>query len=184
MTASVDNRRVVAFGGGTGMAALLAGLKECTRNITAVVTVSDNGGSSGILRYDYDIAPGDIRNCLLALADVDPLLAKALQYRFEEGDFKGHCLGNLLIAVIKKLVGSFEGSVRALNSLLNVCEPGLSLLQCARDDHVVHLSVKARNTAEIKDAPFPKHFQRVAKDLQFSFFWSVRRVEHQRDSRP
>ncbi|MBN1441096.1 MAG: YvcK family protein, partial [Planctomycetes bacterium] len=82
-TAGPAPPRVVAFGGGTGMAALLQGLKAYTDQITAVVTVTDNGGSSGRLRNDFDIAaPGDIRNCLIALADVDPVIAEAFQYRF------------------------------------------------------------------------------------------------------
>jgi uncharacterized cofD-like protein len=103
------------------MGVLLVGLKEHTSSITAVVTVSDNGGSSGLLRNDYDmVAPGDIRNCLLALADVDPLIAKAFQYRFDEGDFHGHCFGNVFITVLTRIVGSFEESVRVLNRLLGV----------------------------------------------------------------
>lgn len=121
MTASAKDLHVVAFGGGTGMAALIAGLKAHTPNITAVVTVSDNGGSSGLLRNDYDmVAPGDIRNCLLALADVDPLIVQAFQYRFDEGDFRGHCFGNVFITVLTRIVGSFEESVRVLNRLLGV----------------------------------------------------------------
>ena len=100
--------RIVAFGGGTGMAALLRGLKAYTDRITAVVTVTDNGGSSGRLRNDFDmVSPGDIRNCLMALADVDPLIAKAFQYRFDEAEFKGHCFGNLFITVLTRLVGDF-----------------------------------------------------------------------------
>ncbi|MGQ9589541.1 MAG: gluconeogenesis factor YvcK family protein [Planctomycetota bacterium] len=121
MTASAEGFRVVAFGGGTGMAALLAGLRRYTQDISAVVTVTDNGGSSGILRNDYDmVAPGDIRNCLIALADVDPLFLESLRYRFEDGDFKGHCFGNLFITVLTRIVGSFEESIRVMNRLLGV----------------------------------------------------------------
>lgn len=113
--------RVVAFGGGTGMAALLAGLRYHTPNITAVVTVTDNGGSSGRLRNDFNMAaPGDIRNCLIALAEVDPIVAKVFQYRFHEAEFKDHCFGNLFITVMTRVVGSFEESIRALNRFLNV----------------------------------------------------------------
>lgn len=113
--------RIVTFGGGTGMAALLRGLKEYTTQITAVVTVTDNGGSSGRLRNEFDIAaPGDIRNCLLALADVDPVIASAFQYRFDEAEFKGHCFGNLFITVLTRVMGGFERSIRELNRLLRV----------------------------------------------------------------
>src|SRR6266545_488467 len=113
--------RVVAFGGGTGMSALLRGLRHYTDRITAIVTVTDNGGSSGRLRNEYAIVPpGDIRNCLVALANVDPLLIDAFQYRFSEGEFRGHCFGNLFITILTRIVGSFEGSIRELNRLLNV----------------------------------------------------------------
>lgn len=113
--------KILAFGGGTGMAALLRGLKVYTDQITAVVAVTDNGGSSGRLRNDFDmVAPGDIRNCLLALADVDPLVAKAFDYRFDESEFKGHCFGNLFITVLNRLVGDFGVSIRELNRILNV----------------------------------------------------------------
>ena len=103
------------------MAALLRGLKAYSDEITAVVTVTDNGGSSGRLRYDFDmVAPGDIRNCLMALADCDPLLARALQYRFEEAEFKDHCFGNLLITVFSRLLGNFGDAIRELNRILKV----------------------------------------------------------------
>ncbi len=113
--------KIVAFGGGTGMSALLRGLKGFTDHLTAVVTVTDNGGSSGRLRNDFDIvAPGDIRNCLAALADVDPLIQDVFQYRFQEAEFKGHCFGNLFITVLARIVGSFDDSVREMNRLLRV----------------------------------------------------------------
>lgn len=116
-----DAPRVVAFGGGTGMSSLLRGLCRYTDRLTAIVTVTDNGGSSGRLRNDFEIVPpGDIRNCLTALADVDPLLIEAFQYRFTEGEFRGHCFGNLFITILTRIVGSFEGSIRELNRLLNV----------------------------------------------------------------
>lgn len=119
--AARQGAKVVAFGGGTGMAALLSGLKHYTDNITAVVTVTDNGGSSGRLRNDFDmVAPGDIRNCLIALADVDPLIRDVFQYRFHEAEFKGHCFGNLFITVLTRVMGNFGDSIREMNRILGV----------------------------------------------------------------
>ena len=113
--------KIVAFGGGTGMAALLTGLRRYSNRITAVVTVTDNGGSSGRLRNDFDmVAPGDIRNCLVALSDADPLIQEVFQYRFHEAEFKGHCFGNLFITVLARVVGNFRDSIRELNRLLRV----------------------------------------------------------------
>ncbi|MFN0056903.1 MAG: uridine diphosphate-N-acetylglucosamine-binding protein YvcK [Planctomycetota bacterium] len=114
-------RAIVAFGGGTGMACLLSGLKSFTRKLTAIVTVTDNGGSSGRLRREFDmVPPGDIRNCLVALADGEPLLGELLQYRFDESMLSGHSLGNLLITALTRITGSFDKAVRELNRLLVV----------------------------------------------------------------
>jgi uncharacterized cofD-like protein len=129
--------RIVAIGGGTGLSALLRGLKERTSNLTAVVTVADDGGSSGSLRTELGIPPvGDIRNCLVALADTEPLMRDLLQYRFpmagarplegdhprpEPGTLGGHALGNLLIAALTELSeGDFEEGVREMNRVLAV----------------------------------------------------------------
>jgi uncharacterized cofD-like protein len=119
--------RVVAIGGGTGLSTLLRGLKDHTSNLTAVVTVADDGGSSGMLREELGIpAVGDIRNCIAALADAEPLMGDLLQYRFPEtseagGGLSGHALGNLLIAAATDLEGGdFEEGVRRLNRILAV----------------------------------------------------------------
>jgi uncharacterized cofD-like protein len=118
--------RVVAIGGGTGLSALLRGLKEVTSNITAVVTVADDGGSSGQLRQEMGIPPmGDIRQCIAALADSEPAMAKLLSYRFplgEEADpsYRGHAFGNLLIAALTATTGDFEEAVRQSNRVLAV----------------------------------------------------------------
>src|SRR6478752_1137881 len=97
--------RIVAIGGGTGLSTLLRGLKEHTSNLTAIVTVADDGGSSGVLRTELGIPPvGDIRNCIVALADAEPLMSEVLQYRFPDtrggqpSGLAGHALGHLLIA--------------------------------------------------------------------------------------
>ena len=114
--------RVVALGGGTGLSALLAGLKFFTNNITAIVTVTDTGGSSGRLRDEMDVLPpGDIRNCLVALADAEPLIRDLFQYRFEEGDgLTGHSFGNLFITALSKVTGDFEKAIRASSKVLAI----------------------------------------------------------------
>ena len=120
--------RIVAIGGGTGLSALLRGLKEHTSNLTAVVTVADDGGSSGVLRNSLGIPPvGDIRNCIAALADAEPLMNDLLQYRFpdstdgEATGLGGHAVGNLLLAAMTAVEGGdFEEGVRRINRILAV----------------------------------------------------------------
>jgi len=114
--------KVVVIGGGTGLSMLLHGLKEYTSNITAVVTVADDGGSSGRLRQDFDmLPPGDIRNCLVALADAEPLMAKLFQFRFEEGmELKGHNFGNLFITAMSKVAGGFDAAIKESSKVLAI----------------------------------------------------------------
>jgi len=113
--------RIVVIGGGTGLSVLLKGLKKYTSNLTAIVTVADDGGSSGRLRGELGILPpGDIRNCLVALADKEPLMEELLQYRFLKGELAGHCLGNLLLAALTGVSGSFDQAVRGLSKVLAV----------------------------------------------------------------
>jgi len=113
--------RVVALGGGTGLAALLRGLKGFTSNITAVVAVMDTGGSSGRLRREMDILPpGDIRNCLIALADDESRMAELFQHRFHGGSLDGHSLGNLVIAGLKERAGRFDLAIEEMSHILNV----------------------------------------------------------------
>jgi uncharacterized cofD-like protein len=114
--------KVVVMGGGTGLAMLLHGLKEFTSNITAVVTVADDGGSSGRLRQDLDVLPpGDIRSCLVALADAEPLMGKLFQFRFEEGnELKGHNFGNLFITAMSKVTGDFDEAIRESSKVLAI----------------------------------------------------------------
>ena len=123
--------RIVAIGGGTGLSTLLRGLKEHTSNLTAIVTVADDGGSSGVLREELGIpAVGDIRNCIVALADAEPLMSEVLQYRFPAPDgsattdghgLAGHALGNLLIAAMTAVEdGDFEDGIRLMNRILAV----------------------------------------------------------------
>lgn len=113
--------RIVVIGGGTGLSVLLRGLKHYTSNITAIVTVADDGGSSGRLRGDMGILPpGDIRNCVLALADTEPLLEKLFQYRFSGGELEGHSFGNLLIAAMTSITGDFQLAIKEFSKVLAV----------------------------------------------------------------
>lgn len=119
---------VVAIGGGTGLSTLLRGLKPALRSgaigsLTGVVTVSDDGGSSGRLRRDFGIPPpGDIRNCLVALADDEDMLSRLFQYRFPGGDgLSGHSFGNLFMAAVTGITGDFYEAILAAERLLSVC---------------------------------------------------------------
>ena len=114
--------KVVAMGGGTGLPATLRGLKQYTANITAVVTVADDGGSSGRLRDQFGILPpGDVRNCLVALADTEPLMEKLFQHRFDSGDgLAGHPFGNLFLLAMTQITGDFDKAIRESSGVLAV----------------------------------------------------------------
>ena len=114
--------RVVAIGGGTGLSVLLRGLKSKTSNLTAIVTISDDGGSSGRLRDDLNIPPpGDARNCLVALSRSEPILEELFNYRFSEGSsLNGHNLGNLFLAALIDTRGGFQESLEAAAELLGL----------------------------------------------------------------
>jgi len=114
--------RIVVVGGGTGLATMLRGLKKQTRNLTAVVTVSDDGGSSGRLQKELGVLPpGDIRNCLVALADDEALVTELFRYRFEEGEgLTGHSFGNLFLAAMTGITGNFDQAIKVSSRVLNV----------------------------------------------------------------
>ena len=116
--------KIVALGGGTGLSMLLRGLKRNTANLTAIVTVADDGGSSGQLRRDlHVIPPGDIRNCIAALADAEPLVTKLFQYRFGEdagSGIGGHSFGNLFIVAMSEVTGNMEEAIRETSRVLAV----------------------------------------------------------------
>lgn len=114
--------KIVAIGGGTGLSMLLRGIKKYTNNITAVVTVGDDGGSSGRLREDMGILPpGDIRNCIAALADDDDLITELFQYRFKNGEgLEGHSFGNLFLTALCAITGNMVKAVRESSNVLNI----------------------------------------------------------------
>lgn len=118
---AIGGPKIVAIGGGTGLSTLLRGLKAYTSNITAIVTVADDGGGSGILRNDLGILPpGDIRNCILALANTEPIMESLMQYRFKEGSLRGQSFGNLFIAALNDICGSFDNAIREISNVLAV----------------------------------------------------------------
>ena len=117
----VKGPKIVVIGGGTGLSTMLRGLKTYTNNITAIVTVADDGGGSGVLREDLGILPpGDIRNCILALADTEPLMEELLQYRFKDGRLKNQSFGNLFLAAMDGISNNFEEAVQKMSSVLAV----------------------------------------------------------------
>jgi len=113
--------KIVVIGGGTGLSTMLRGLKHHSANITAIVTVADDGGSSGRLRREMGVLPpGDFRNCLVALADAEPLMSKLFQYRFSQGGLEGHSFGNLFIVAMSGITGNFEEAIREASRVLAV----------------------------------------------------------------
>jgi len=133
-----EHARILAVGGGTGLPMVLEGLKGYTRNLTAIVTVTDSGRSSGMLRRNLGVLPpGDARNCLVALsrsARSERHLHELLQYRFEEGELKGMSFGNLFLAALEKITGSFERALRVASEILAV--DGKVLPSTLADTHV------------------------------------------------
>lgn len=113
--------RIVAIGGGTGLSTMLRGLKSCPADITAVVTVTDDGGGSGVLRRELGmLPPGDIRNCILALANAEPAMEALMNYRFTEGSLAGQSLGNLVLAAFNELSPSFDKAVETMSQVLAI----------------------------------------------------------------
>src|SRR6201987_4646839 len=123
----MDPLRIVAIGGGTGLSTLLHGLKPYAHpqrelDIPAVVTVTDDGGSSGLRRREFDVLPpGDIRNCMVALSEDSALMSRLFQYRFDSGrGLKGHSFGNLFLMAMTRLTGDFADAVKASSEVLNI----------------------------------------------------------------
>lgn len=113
--------RIAAIGGGHGLSAMLRGLKRYTRHITAIVTVADDGGGSGMLREDLGmLPPGDIRNCIMALANTEPTMEQLINYRFTEGSLAGQSFGNLFLAAMNGISGSFDEAVQRMGEVLAI----------------------------------------------------------------
>lgn len=117
----LTDKKIVAIGGGTGLSILLRGLKRVTNNITAIVSVADDGGGSGVIREDLGmLPPGDIRSNIVALANTEPIMSELLQYRFTEGSLKGQNFGNLMIAALVGISGNFEEAIKKINDIFAV----------------------------------------------------------------
>ncbi len=150
--------RIVAIGGGTGLSTILHGLKQYTTNITTIVTVADDGGSSGRLREEFDILPpGDIRNCLVALADAEPLMQQLFQYRFGgNSPLRGHNFGNLFITAMTQITGDFEQAVQASSKVLAIrgrVVPATNAKVCLIAEH--EDGSVTRGETQISKAPVP-----------------------------
>ncbi|MBO4854637.1 MAG: YvcK family protein [Oscillospiraceae bacterium] len=113
--------RIVAIGGGTGLSTLLRGLKLYTKNITAIVAVTDDGGGSGMLRQELGmLPPGDIRNCMEALANCEPVMSQLIHYRFTDGALAGQNVGNLILAALSGIMPTFDAAVESLSEVLAI----------------------------------------------------------------
>lgn len=120
-TQSRHDPRIAVIGGGTGLSTMLRGLKRLSKNITAIVTVADDGGGSGMLREDLGMPPpGDVRNCLQALANTEPIMEQLLAYRFTEGSLKGQSFGNLFLAALNGMSSTFDEAVRRMSDVLAI----------------------------------------------------------------
>lgn len=177
-TSLAQGPRIVVIGGGTGLSVLLRGLKAYTTNITAAVTVGDDGGSSGRLRQEFDVIPvGDIRNCIVALADEADIMEQLFSYRFSKGGgLKGHSLGNLLLLGMTAVKGNFQDGISAIDQVLHISgkvlpitNAPLTLVAKMADGkkivgevnignaqgHIEHLSIRPKNARvmdEVRDA--------------------------------
>ncbi|MCL6454833.1 MAG: YvcK family protein [Alicyclobacillus sp.] len=153
--------RIVAMGGGTGLSVVLRGLKAFDVDLTAIVTVADDGGSSGRLRTDLAMPPpGDIRNCLVALADTEPLLERLLQFRFPAGEgLAGHSFGNLFLAAMTHIMGDFESAIRETSRVLAVRG---RVLPAVREDVVLRATM-ADGTQVVGESKIPQVGSRVER---------------------
>lgn len=156
--------KVLVIGGGTGQSVFLRGLKYYTKNITAVVTVADDGGGSGVLREDLGmLPPGDIRNCLLALANIEPIMDEVMNYRFTEGALKGQSFGNLFLAAMNGLYGNFEVAIYKMSQIfaitgkvLPVTLEDISLIAKLKDNTIIKGESNIPNQSKLRNSQIEK----------------------------
>jgi len=152
-------KKIVTIGGGTGSFILLSGLKNYSVDISAVVSMADDGGSTGRLRDELGVLPpGDVRQCLVALSDSSEDLRELMSYRFEQGDLKGHNFGNLLLSALEKISGNFTGGVREAAKILNI--KGWVLPVSEKD---MNLAIKLNNNEVIVGEKYLDHNKKVRK---------------------
>ncbi len=158
--------KVVTVGGGTGSSTLLRGLKLFTEYITAVVTVADDGGGSGMLREELGmLPPGDARNCLFALANAEPAFAQVFDYRFKEGSLKGQSLGNLFVAALNDIYGGFDLGLKEAGNILAITG---QVLPMTLED--VKLCARLKNGDIIKgESVLPKEVLRIGSPIETLF---------------
>lgn len=153
----IKQPKVVVLGGGSGISVLLRGLKHLPIDLTAIVSVADDGGSSGILRREFDSQPpGDLRNVLIALSDVEPIIEQVFQYRFEKGGgIAGHPLGNLLILAMNEITGNTKDAMDNLRKLFNIrakilpsCNENVILFAEMEDGEIVEGESKIPNLSK------------------------------------
>lgn len=149
----ISDLKIVAVGGGTGLSTMLRGIKLYTQNIDVIVTVADDGGGSGMIREDLHILPpGDIRNCLTALAEAEPMMKKLFRYRFKGGRLTGQSFGNLFLAAMCDITGDFETAIEQMSSVLAVTG---NVLPVTKDD--VNLVATLKNGTMVKgESSIPK----------------------------
>ena len=155
--------KLVVFGGGTGLSVLLRGLKKYTKNISAIVTVADNGGGSGVLREDLGmLPPGDMRNCIIALADIEPIMSKLLQHRFKDGYLSGQSFGNLFIAAMYEIFGDYEYALKEIGNIFRLS--GKVLPMTLRDTQLEAILENGSSIVGEKDIPLFKTTQKSKID--------------------
>lgn len=161
MEQQIRRKRIVIIGGGTGLSTLLRGLKKFPLDLTAIVTVADDGGSSGRLRDDLDIPPpGDIRNVMAALSDAEPLVAEMFQHRFKHSlDLGGHSLGNLMLAALTEITGDFSLAVREMSRVLNV---NGTVLPAANQLVTLHAELEDGSTVK-GESKIPAYLQKIKR---------------------
>lgn len=169
------HKKIVIFGGGTGMSGLLAGLKEFPVDITAVITVSDNGRSTGKLRKEFNTpAVGDIRKVITNLSDIDPDIKKMLEYRFNtSSDLNGHAVGNLILTAMLDITGSLKKSAQYLSTLLDVRhtvlpiseDSNLTLMAKTTENHIIEGEEEITKSTEVVEKLFYKEEPHVTEEV-------------------